>query len=179
VRTKKLYELVVTRRPTGLTLPDVAKQPISAPDQVAQIARELTQDRLQETFLVFHLNTANKVIGYEEIAKGQIDQVRVSPGDVFRAANCIGAKSIVIAHNHPSGDPRPSAADYELTKVLAATGRLMNLPVLDHVVVGEHGSHSMMASGGPGAAALAATVGLITVGMGALALLLRPKRQVA
>ena len=63
--------------------------------------------------------------------------ILVHPREVFRPAVRSGAAAVVVAHNHPSGDPEPSAEDLEVTRRLAETGRLLGIPLLDHVVVGE------------------------------------------
>lgn len=91
----------------------------------------------QERFFVVLLGPRNKVLSSPiEIAKGQRDEVALQPNLVFEYPVKEGAKSIVVAHNHPSGDPIPSDCDIELTKKLVEVGRLMNIPVLDHIIIG-------------------------------------------
>ena len=91
----------------------------------------------QELFFVVLLGPRNKVIGVpREIAKGQRDEVALQPNLVFEAALKEGAKSIIVVHNHPSGDPTPSEEDLAMTHKLVETGRLVNIPVLDHVILG-------------------------------------------
>lgn len=89
----------------------------------------------QETFVVLSLNIRNMLLGAHVIAIGTAFSVEVHPRDVFREAIKRNAAAIVIAHNHPSGDPTPSAADYELTRRLRESGELLGIPVIDHVVV--------------------------------------------
>ena len=107
----------------------------------------------QEHFFVVLLGPRNKVIGeLREIAKGQRDAVALQPNLVFEAAIKEGAKSLIVAHNHPSGDPAPSEEDVSLTRRLVNAGLLMNIPVVDHLILGrpsgEHsGYFSMSASG--------------------------------
>ena len=107
----------------------------------------------QERFFVVLLGPRNKVMGTPvEIAKGQRDAVALQANLVFETPLKEGAKSIVVAHNHPSGDPTPSEEDIVTTKKLVEAGRLMNIPLLDHLIVGEpSGDHfgffSLAASG--------------------------------
>lgn len=91
----------------------------------------------QERFFVVMLGPRNKVIAPPiEIAKGQRDEVALQPNLVFEHPMKEGARAIVVAHNHPSGDPVPSEGDVEMTRKLVAAGKLMNIPVLDHLIVG-------------------------------------------
>lgn len=90
----------------------------------------------QEHFLVILLNTKNKVIGIETITKGTLTASLVSPREVFRLAIQHSCKSIIIAHNHPSGDPYPSGEDKNVTKILKDAGDILDIKVLDHIIVG-------------------------------------------
>lgn len=91
----------------------------------------------QELFFVILLGPRNKVIGNpREIAKGQRDEVALQPNLIFEIALKECAKSIIVVHNHPSGDSTPSDGDVMLTKKLIDAGRLMNIPVLDHLIIG-------------------------------------------
>lgn len=91
----------------------------------------------QEMFFVILLGPRNKVIGNpREIAKGQRDEVALQPNLIFEVALKEGARSIIVAHNHPSGDPMPSDEDVTMTKKLVDAGQLMNIPLLDHMIVG-------------------------------------------
>ena len=107
----------------------------------------------QERFFVVLLGPRNKVLAPPlEIAKGQRDEVALQPNLVFEYPLKEGARAIVVAHNHPSGDPIPSDGDVEVTRKLVEAGRLMNIPVLDHLIVGvpsdgHSGFFSMAASG--------------------------------
>lgn len=107
----------------------------------------------QEHFFVVLLGPRNKVIGLpREIAKGQRDAVALRPNLVFEAAIKEGAVQVIVAHNHPSGDPTPSEEDVELTRKLVEAGRLMNIPVVDHLILGvpssgHSGYFSLSASG--------------------------------
>lgn len=126
---------------------------IDSTQDVAALLLPLVYGSMQERFFVILLGPRNKVLGRpREIAKGQRDAVGLATNLVFEQPMKEGARAVVVAHNHPSGDPEPSEEDVELTKKLIAAGRLLNIPVLDHVILGipneEHaGFFSMAASG--------------------------------
>lgn len=90
----------------------------------------------QEAFTVLCLNARNRLIAGGIISIGISDSTLVHPREVFRKAIEIGAASIVVAHNHPSGDTSPSAEDIRLTKQLVQSGQIIGIKVLDHVVIG-------------------------------------------
>ena len=91
----------------------------------------------QERFFVIMLGPRNKVLAPPlEIAKGQRDEVALQPNLVFEHPMKEGARAIVVAHNHPSGDPMPSETDVEMTEKLVAAGAIMNIPILDHLIIG-------------------------------------------
>lgn len=103
------------------------------------------QIRLYETesFLCLHLTTKNDVLRVEEISKGGMDWVGIQPRDVFRQALREGAYAIILAHNHPSGDPEPSSADISITRKLVEAADMLGLRLLDHIVIGD-GRHVSM-----------------------------------
>ncbi|MBS1705815.1 MAG: DNA repair protein RadC [Armatimonadetes bacterium] len=110
---------------------------ISGPDDVFKLFSYLA-DEPQEHFCALLLNSKNGVIGIRTIHKGTINMSIVGPREVFREAIREGAASIIVVHNHPSGDPTPSPEDIDLTLKLMAIGETLDIPVRDHVVVGHH-----------------------------------------
>jgi DNA repair protein RadC len=90
----------------------------------------------QETFVVFFLSTRRHMTGFNLVTIGTLDSVLVHPREVFRLAIVASAHAIVLAHNHPSGDPTPSEADIKVTRDLIRGGQLLKIEVLDHVIVG-------------------------------------------
>ena len=91
-----------------------------------------------ETMVVIMLNTRRRILGHHLVATGTLDTILVHPREVFRAAVIIGrAAAIILAHNHPSGDPAPSEADVKVTRDLIRAGQLMKIEVIDHVIVGQ------------------------------------------
>ncbi len=91
----------------------------------------------REHFVTLLLNRKNAVIGITTVSVGSLTASVVSPREVFKAAILANAASIVCAHNHPSGDPQPSLEDKALTARLVQGGKLLGIPVLDHIIVGD------------------------------------------
>ncbi len=92
-----------------------------------------------ENFMVVYLNTRRRPIGWSVLTNGTIDTLLVDPKNVFKAAIVANAAAIVLAHNHPSGDPTPSEADIKVTRDLVNGGKLLKIEVLDHIVLGQSG----------------------------------------
>ncbi|HEX5370178.1 MAG TPA: DNA repair protein RadC [Dehalococcoidia bacterium] len=91
----------------------------------------------QEHLRVVLVNTRNQVIAVTEVYKGNVGSALVRPAEVFREAVRQNAPSIIVVHNHPSGDPSPSPDDVSLTKTLGAAGKLLDIELLDHVIIGD------------------------------------------
>ncbi|HLF72099.1 MAG TPA: DNA repair protein RadC [Dehalococcoidia bacterium] len=92
----------------------------------------------QEHLRVILLSTRNQVIAVDEVYKGNVSTALVRTAEVFREAVRQNAPSVIVVHNHPSGDPAPSPDDVALTKTLIEAGKLLNIDVLDHIVFGDH-----------------------------------------
>jgi DNA repair protein RadC len=82
------------------------------------------------------LNTRRRLIRVETISQGTLDTILVHPREVFKSAIAANAAAVVLAHNHPSGDPTPSEADIKVTRDLIRAGQLLKIEVLDHVIIG-------------------------------------------
>jgi DNA repair protein RadC len=104
-------------------------------------------EKVVEHFVVILLDARHRPIGWSLIAKGGISSCPVSPADVFRVAMSQATCGLVMLHNHPSGDPTPSPEDIELTERLVGAGKILGVPVLDHVVVAEEGYFSFLDAG--------------------------------
>ena len=96
----------------------------------------------QEKFLALFLDTKNKLIAIEELFKGTISESTIHPREIFKLATKHSAYSIVVVHNHPSGNSNPSKADIELTSKLMECGKLLSIPVIDHVIIGYNNYYS-------------------------------------
>ena len=119
-----------------LAAPDERPQIRSPGDAAALLLPELS-GREQEHFWVLFLDTRNRVHGSEALYKGSINQSQVRVGEVFREAVRRNCAAIIVAHNHPSGDPSPSPEDVAVTRDLVAAGSLLGIEVLDHLVIGQ------------------------------------------
>jgi DNA repair protein RadC len=95
-----------------------------------------TSQELGEVFYVVTLNTQSRVVSAQEVSRGTLNSSLVHPREVFRLAIAEGAAGIVVVHNHPSGDPTPSADDRAVTRQLVDAGKLLDIPVYDHVIIG-------------------------------------------
>ena len=110
---------------------------ISSPADAAGLVIEEMRHYLREHFRVLLLDTKNKVLGMEEISIGSLNTSLVHPREVFRPAIRKACASVILIHNHPSGDPTPSSEDIAVTRRLYEAGRLLGIEVLDHVVIGD------------------------------------------
>lgn len=115
---------------------DLPEIKITAPQDVAAILMDEMQYLKQECFKIIMLDTKNKVIKVEEISRGTLNSSLVHPREVFVKAIKQHAASIILAHNHPSGDPEPSAEDKSITRRLVDAGELLGILVLDHIIIG-------------------------------------------
>lgn len=91
-----------------------------------------------EVFSVLCLNTRHAVLGYHEVSRGTLDSTLVHPREVFKAAVLLNSASLILSHNHPSGDPAPSSDDDVLTHRLVEAGRILGIGIVDHIVIGHH-----------------------------------------
>ncbi len=105
-------------------------------DDVVQIVKPMIADSNKEFFMALYLNTKNGVLKQEVISIGSLNANIVHPREIFKTACMISASSIIVAHNHPSGDPAPSREDIEITKKLFEAGKMMGIELLDHVIIG-------------------------------------------
>ncbi len=110
---------------------------IDSSQDAEEILRNIWSDamELREEFYMLLLNRANKVLGYYRVSEGGTDGTVVDPKLVFSVALKCHASSIILAHNHPSGNTKPSEADIRLTKDLIEGGKLLEISVLDHLIL--------------------------------------------
>ena len=94
---------------------------------------------MQENFLVIFLNQNNEIICYKTLFKGTLNASLVHPREIFKEAINIGCARIMCAHNHPSGKNEPSQADIEITHTLVECGKMMGIPLLDHIIISKSG----------------------------------------
>jgi DNA repair protein RadC len=107
------------------------------PENVVRLLREMNLVKNVETLQVLLLNTRHRLIRVDQkITEGTLDTLLVHPREVFRSAIAANAAAVVLAHNHPSGDPTPSEADIKVTRDLIRAGQLLKIEVLDHIIIG-------------------------------------------
>lgn len=113
------------------------KPQISAPADVARILMPSLRDLKQEVLHVLCLDTKNNVTNQRQIFEGSLNVNIIHPREVFRFAIEEASASIILVHNHPSGDPSPSKEDIRATKQLIEAGNCIQIPVLDHIIIGD------------------------------------------
>lgn len=141
---KALKVVSALRFASAVVHEEVAGESISTPDAVCQLVGGRLRCADREMLLAVLLNTQHRLIKVETVSIGTVNEALAHPREVFKPAIAHSAYSLVVVHNHPSGDPRPSDADVRLTRRLADAARLLEIPLLDHVIIGRPGS------GGPG-----------------------------
>jgi DNA repair protein RadC len=112
------------------------RQAIGAPDEVAALLMADMVALEQEHLRVLVLDTRNRLIETVEIYHGSLNSAVVRIGEVLRPAVRLNAAAVIIAHNHPSGDPSPSPEDVAVTRAIVEAGHLLDIEVLDHIIVG-------------------------------------------
>ena len=120
---------------------------LGTPTDVSNYADSL-RDYDRECFGVILLTTKNRALGLNECALGIIDAALVSPANVFKPALLANAARVILVHQHPSGDATPSAEDLRLTRQLVEAGKLLGIPVVDHVILGSQGSFTSLRESG-------------------------------
>jgi DNA repair protein RadC len=107
---------------------------LRSPEDVFLLYGDIFTDQVRERFLAIWLDASNKVVGFEVVTEGTLNSSLVHPREVFPGAIVATAASIIVAHNHSSGNPEPSAEDLEITKQLVESGKTIGIPVHDHVI---------------------------------------------
>ena len=133
---------VSTGNPSAQPRLDSARS-MNCPEDVAGHCGDMA-DYVQEHLRVLLLNTRNVVVNEVTVYVGNVNSSVVRPAEVFRPAVIANAPSVIVVHNHPSGDPTPSGADVSITKDLIDAGKLLGISVLDHIVVGTQSKHVSM-----------------------------------
>jgi len=110
---------------------------INSPAEAAALVQYEMSGLEQEHLRVILLDTRNHVLGIEEVYKGSVNSSQVHIGEVFKPAIRRNAPAIIVIHNHPSGDPTPSPDDVAVTRAILQAGKLLDIDVLDHMVIGQ------------------------------------------
>ncbi|ABO51059.1 DNA replication and repair protein RadC [Desulforamulus reducens MI-1] len=120
---------------------------IRCPEDVCGLVMEDLRDLDREHFLALLLNTKNQVLARETISIGTLNSSVVHPRELFKVAIRRSAASMILVHNHPSGDPTPSREDIVLTKRLIEAGEIIGIDVLDHIIIGDNKFTSLKSKG--------------------------------
>jgi DNA repair protein RadC len=120
---------------------------IKNPESVVKAIRASIKDKAKEHFKLILLNPRNKIIRISTISIGTLNASLVHPREVFKDAITHSAASVVLAHNHPSGDPEPSEDDLKITKKLVESGKILGIEVLDHIIIAKNGFKSLANEG--------------------------------
>ena len=132
------FRIALVREP-GVKL---AERPLlTDPAACVPVLAQYIGDLDREVFAVALVTIRHRILGLHIVSVGCLSSSLVHPREVFKPAILAGAAALIVAHNHPSGDPEPSAEDLALTRRLAAAGALLGIEVLDHLILGEHGAY--------------------------------------
>jgi DNA repair protein RadC len=123
------------------------REPMRGAEVAYSLVREIVADRATEEFWAILLDAKNRPIGLAQISIGCLTWTVVHPREVYGPAVRLGAGAVIVAHNHPSGDPEPSTQDITLTERLASAGELLGIPLLDHLVCGDKSFVSLRTRG--------------------------------
>ncbi|MEO8700472.1 MAG: DNA repair protein RadC [Kofleriaceae bacterium] len=116
---------------------------VGRPEDVYRAVAPRLAGLAQEVFIVIGVDIRNGLLDIVECARGSVMGVEIHPREVFRPLVRMAAAGGVLVHNHPSGDPTPSPEDIELTRRLRDVGRMLGIPIIDHVVIGDHSWQSI------------------------------------
>lgn len=132
---ESIFEVVRIKQEIRESSLPFALYSIRSPEDAQKLAMSYIADEDREVFLVMMLNTKNQVVGLHRAHVGSLNASVVHPRDVMKCAILNNAASIIVSHQHPSGDPTPSREDIEVTKRLAEAGEILGIKLLDHVIV--------------------------------------------
>ncbi|MCL6557569.1 MAG: JAB domain-containing protein [Firmicutes bacterium] len=124
-----------------------AGRSIKKPEDAVKLLRDFMGDADRENFVVVCLNTKNEPTAIHTVSIGTLDSCSVHPREVFKAAILANASCIILAHNHPSGDPSPSREDVGITERLKEAGKILGVEVLDHIIITDNKFYSFSEKG--------------------------------
>jgi len=145
-KSEQLAEVQLAYKPT-LKASERAK--ITCSTDIYHYIKAVYGDNIEhvEYFYALFLNRANHVLGWNLVSKGGVAGTVADPKVVFQGALLANASSVVLAHNHPSGNTKPSTADIQLTKKMKEVGQVLDMPVLDHIIVTDESYYSFADEG--------------------------------
>jgi DNA repair protein RadC len=134
-----VHQLLLTEMLTGPVLPDSRAA-------LDYLFVSLAHETAEQVHVLF-LDAKNRVLAQERVARGSVTKVDLFPREIVRRALDLGATGLILAHNHPSGDPTPSRSDFSATRALADAARLFDIILHDHIIVGRAGWRSLRGEG--------------------------------
>lgn len=123
--------------------------PMRVPEDAVAFLRRLVTDDAREHFVALYLDGRHRPVAHQIVSVGTATASLVHPREVFQPAVLTGACALIVAHNHPSGDPKPSREDADVTRRLAKAGQLLGIPLLDSLVWTRRGAHSSLRAEDP------------------------------
>lgn len=142
IQDKFIREVRVTYHGT-----QVARFSISGPVEVADFVRSVLPDNSREHCVVLYLDASHQVASYSIVTTGTANSAQLHAREVFQRAVVTGAIAVVLAHNHPSGKETPSAHDLKLTRHIQEAGKILGIPLLDHLIITDSTFHSLQEHG--------------------------------
>lgn len=143
-KMKFLREINISYRNAPVATEARIDVPLTDPGKVFALFSDM-QNELKEKLVVISLDIQQKIIAFELAAIGTVHSITVNPFKLFRSPIVTGAAGMILVHNHPSGDPSPSASDRELTRKVADYGRDGGIRLIDHIIIGNDRYYSLMA----------------------------------
>jgi DNA repair protein RadC len=116
---------------------------VREPEDIVRNYSSLFKDQVRERFITFWLSAVNQILGFDVVSEGILNSSLAHPREVFRGAIVASAAAIILAHNHPSGNPEPSAEDISITKQIVEAGKIIGIPVHDHIIFADVSFTSM------------------------------------
>jgi DNA repair protein RadC len=116
---------------------DYLQTEVQKPKDVFSLLHKEMYKKAKEHLYMLSINSRNKLISYDLISVGTVNEALISPREVFKQAFVRNAVGIILAHNHPSGDPDPSDSDISITNTVARSGQLLGIPLIDHIIISD------------------------------------------
>ncbi|HTA93415.1 MAG TPA: JAB domain-containing protein [Polyangiaceae bacterium] len=137
--TREKRSILALQRLTALGYPSMVRGELSNAEEVIRVYAARLSGLCHEVLLAIALDGQSRFMGEYEVSRGGRHGAAVMPADIFRPLIRASATAVILVHNHPSGDPQPSAEDVALTSAASLIGGLLGIPVLDHVIIGANG----------------------------------------
>ena len=135
-RPKYLREIHVRFKKKRVSANSPVNEPLTDPVKVVDLFKDL-QNETKEKLIAISVDVRLKIITFEVVSIGSAEAVYAKPAESIRTAILVNASGLIMVHNHPSGDPKPSAADKKFTRWLTKTCETMGIPLHDHIIIGE------------------------------------------